>query len=960
MRINSAELSAQCLLERTMLYPPWAGGSKSCSKPGYVVRQVVDAYLDAGGNGPDLANLLSRHIPEGFPEISLSELRNCSADYSCEFYFYLIIFTKYLLNDPYFRYSVDEKTQLDINHMLFEAGPLVREPWRQRKDDTNDEYLSIINMKAMFVYVERALPTPPFSKKGPADSGGQISTSALKLLNAAAPSEYQVDRSFFNQEAILISFEYLFYLSNVFICLTNDKMFVEYSLYYGFKNENAIARAIFNQPDFSPAEGLRKWQLRTSNHYHMEFYEKRRSTIIGLNLRRLIQLGIFGIYRESCIDGIKLANAGVNRSFYELATNRPAKTKILHKPTANSDFSIKIKWRSPIKSADISLYSATSGVLIYLLLHFLDRTIDKEWLNLVSTISISAAFCGISATALYWRRRLKLIKKRFNESQRIINRQLDSLTNRTEDLLNERTVLEDKVAERTSELRSALDQLKNVDDAKTNFLANVSHELRTPLTLLTLPFSEIRRGAWGETLPFDHPMFELVGRNIERIKSQMNRLLDFARLDLGKAEFHPIHLNLLNLCTVMVSELSSFAESRNLRLEIDNHIDSEHLIVEADVKLLETVLLNLLFNAIKFTEKGQVQVEFDEKLPGILALTIRDTGIGVAPEYQERIFNRFFMSEDKVDRPYEGTGLGLALVKQIAQLHGWDVQVESEVGVGSAFRLCMELLPDDTLYEQSEYSPTWMDAAESELLRGPGPASSPVDDSNETILIVEDNPDMGFLLNSLLIDEYNVSWCKSGSEALTYLNENQSPSLIISDVMMPEMSGIEFLKNLNQLGICSEIPFIFLTALGTPEDQAMGLDCGAIDYIIKPFSRNELVVKVKNILRTKNATYMNALRDLNGAERLSRMSGNFRDSESVINWDQLGITKSERRVIELVKEGLQDKEIAQTLGLSTRTVSTHLSHIYDKTSAQNRVELLKMLYSDDSHMEPLVSGTITS
>jgi|GEM_PF-2480995 len=936
---------------RKMLHTPWRTAPERRRRlpvdsacPGTVIRRIVGTYLDASADGRALVVLLNRHLPDGFVLESVDDLLAVSRCYSLEFYLYIICFTKILSGDLELRYKPTDDEILGTRHMIIERGPMTMKPWYTDGNELPDAYISIANVTSIFTYVEHALPRPPYAEGDTAEICGRISEDGLALLNEWILEDYRIDRSFFTREEILISYEFLFYSAGIFGALSNDPQFTSKALYYGFRQNRNLARAVFLQPVFSPAEGLRRWQMWTNNVYKFEFIERRRSVLVGVSLRRLKQMGTFGDYGGSCVDGVKQGISGAHRAFVELASGRRARTRVIDRAGISSDFYVKSRFKAPLNTGRLMIASGLTGAAVIGGASWTVLTGIGSWATVLAAGMGFVVLAGSTAMALYWKNRLDRMATRFDEAQEIIKGQLTELQTRTDELLQERDTLEEHVAERTKELRIALDQVRRLDSAKTGFLATISHELRTPLTLLTLPFDEIRKGRWGQVLPNDHPMFALIERNILRIRNQVTRLLDFTRLDLGTVEHHPAAMDLLAYTRVLLAEISSYAEHRGLELSLAEPTALQRIIIEADPSLLETLVLNLLFNALKFTREGRVWVEFEEMGGSYIRMAVRDTGIGIPAEERDRIFERFTQAEEHRDRHHEGTGLGLSLVKEIADLHNWELELESESGAGSSFMVTMPLLP-----EESEYS-SWTGPGDrksilrSEFAQTTGPARMAPDGRKDTILIVEDNPDMGTLIQDLLSDTYNVHWCGDGRQALEYLSESPPPSLIVCDVMMPGMDGFDFIRDWSNQEDRSDIPVVFLSALDAPGDRIAGLACGAVDYITKPFTRDELLMKVGNLLNVRSASYLRAVRDREGLERLKRIAGAVPKENEEADWVRFGITPAERRVVMLLTEGLQDKEIADRLNLSPRTVSAHLSHVYEKTNTQNRVELVQTLF----------------
>jgi hypothetical protein len=348
---------------------------------------------------------------------------------------------------------------------------------------------------------------------------------------------------------------------------------------------------------------------------------------------------------------------------------------------------------------------------------------------------------------------------------------------------------------------------------------------------------------------------------------------------------------------------------------------------------------------LKFTETGGISLILC-LLPGEdkVKLTVKDTGLGFIPEEKDRIFQRFTQADEHKDRHHEGTGLGLALTKEIAGRHEWQMDVESSPGIGSSFSLTMPLLTEAVQESPLSVGEHRKSRAASGILNPVACEETDYTSERDSILIVEDNPDMVEILRALLETRYNLHWCGSGTKALVYLKSNPPVSLIICDVMMPGMSGFSFRRELVKAVTYSEVPFVFLTALADPKDKVQGLQSGALDYIQKPFPSSELLLKIKNLLETHQASYRQALRDSESTERLLRLSGKLEHTVDKNDWEYFGVSDAEKRVLDLLRQGLQDKEIALKLSLSTRTISSHLSNLYRKTDTQNRIELLNKLY----------------
>ncbi|HEX3555415.1 MAG TPA: ATP-binding protein [Thermoanaerobaculia bacterium] len=407
-----------------------------------------------------------------------------------------------------------------------------------------------------------------------------------------------------------------------------------------------------------------------------------------------------------------------------------------------------------------------------------------------------------------------------------------------------------------AEAQARAEALAEIDRAKTAFFSNVSHELRTPLTLILGPAQDaldaldaLDHGA--AALPAaERERWELVHRNALRLLKLVNTLLEFSRLEAGRIEASYEPTDLAALTRDLASTFGSAVERAGLRFELDLETLGEPVFV--DPEMWEKVVLNLLSNALKFTFTGEIAVALHRRGDEAV-LTVRDTGIGIPAEQLPRLFDRFHRVPDARSRTHEGTGIGLALVQELVKLHGGTVTVASAVDRGTTFTVALPLgaahLPEDRIAAPRGLSSTAAGAAPfvAEALRwspaGAAAAPAPQGKGAARILLADDNADMRDYVTRLLGERFAVEAVADGLAALERARE-APPDLILSDVMMPGLDGLQLLQALRADERTRDVPVIFLSARAGEEASLEGLSAGADDYLIKPFSARELLARV--------------------------------------------------------------------------------------------------------------------
>ncbi len=405
-------------------------------------------------------------------------------------------------------------------------------------------------------------------------------------------------------------------------------------------------------------------------------------------------------------------------------------------------------------------------------------------------------------------------------------------------------------------------KLAEVDRLKSHFFTNISHEFRTPLTLIMGPSDSILKSSADEEIKNGA---EIIKRNAGRLLRLINQLLDLSKLDEKKLKLHAEEANLVSFIKGIVMSFEAFAERKDLNLGIQASKNNINLYFDRDK--MEHIITNLLSNAIKFTARGgSITVKIIEKGKDTILIKISDTGIGIPESEIPKLFDRFYQVDNSQTREFEGSGLGLALTKELVELHHGTIHVESKVGnpkIGKQgwTELTIELprgeyhLTEDEILKKPETveSP---DLPEYEEIEIPAPSKKEIKEADENkidktiVLIVEDNKDVREYVREILHKDYCVEEAINGEQGVRKA-EKIIPDLIISDIMMPRMDGNQLTRILKNEEKTSHIPIILLTAKCEQESRIEGLETGADDYLTKPFDTDELKVRIKNLIENR-------------------------------------------------------------------------------------------------------------
>ncbi len=452
---------------------------------------------------------------------------------------------------------------------------------------------------------------------------------------------------------------------------------------------------------------------------------------------------------------------------------------------------------------------------------------------------------------------------------------LRDLERRYDEIYQSNLALEDRVAERTRELTEANAKLeaavatqKELIRLKSEFFDNVSHELRTPLTLILLSMeSLLQRDQSAFPASVRHHLVT-VDRSAQRLLKLINNLLDLAQMEAGKLRLRYQPVELYGLLTSLLAPFRVMAEKKGINLTLEGKPVSS---IHGDAERIEIVFQNLISNALKFTQEGRVEVKVYEDEMSV-HVEVLDTGPGIAPQDIPVIFDRFAQADSTGTRRFGGTGIGLALVKETVDLHAGRISVTSEVEQGSTFHV---QLPKGTAHIREELrdrravelpvrrerrSYSSLPAIRPE--QGPGEsgvAAAQVADEEQVappnaprVLVVEDDPEIRTFVVSVLKGDYRLLEAVNGEEGRQRAIKER-PDLIVSDVMMPVMSGLQMLAALKEVPETADIPVILLTARQEVSEKVEGLSTGANDYLGKPFSPRELLARIEAQLRLREA-----------------------------------------------------------------------------------------------------------
>ena len=472
------------------------------------------------------------------------------------------------------------------------------------------------------------------------------------------------------------------------------------------------------------------------------------------------------------------------------------------------------------------------------------------------------------------------------------------------------------------------DTLRNLDNLKSQFFANISHEFRTPLTLI---LGQVENVMSSNINTKEKGKLQVANRNARRLLNLINQLLDLSKLEAGSMELNAEQHNIISFLKSLFYSFESLADSKKINLKFESEVANIPMLFDPDK--MEKIICNLISNACKFTsENGVIKLTVNIVSP-FLEITVKDTGMGIPKDRLSHIFNRFYQVDSSTTREYEGTGIGLALTKELVELHKGQISVNSKEGEGTEFII---FLPYGDLKTDNNQSTKISDdnfsfdenlkVSESSMTGSLSIEKHPESftQQKEIILIVEDNSDVRAYIREQLEIDYMVIEACDGEIGIT-IAQNEIPDLIITDVMMPKMDGYLFSKQIRKNEKTSHIPIIMLTAKAGLDDKIEGLETGVDAYLTKPFSAKELKVRVKNLIYQRQQL----------RKRFSKATVLKPSEVSVISVDQVFLEKT----IKVIETNFEDEQfaverLADEMNMSVSQLNRKLNALVDQPPGQ--------------------------
>lgn len=921
------------LEERIMKFEPWKIDSSGeyitptdneieeiFGVSGGAVNESFNYFIKCGGDTKKLINLLSEHLIDDRFVVTKDLLFNRENWYTNEFYFYFQMFCKKIIGRYDWHYGEGKDLVLSKYHKIYEKGFLKFIPYGgEEKDATH-----AIPFAFMEFYGNQGVDFSDYIdwveslvkyKSGLSYKDEVSKIRDIKLCGELAYYIYEFLKIRLNKNNLATCVDEGFEVYNMSGLSYFPKSMVISALTFISNKSSKNIRLEMQK------NGKNKFlcNIHTQSDYKVEKYDKYKKSIF-INIHNLFVQTIKKVF-------IKI---------YNLDTE-PEIENITELGSESYIFNLKVKPQVTLRNITIFFKLMLIAVIGFIILN--------NPFNINYYILLVIFIIMVIIDYIFTKKNKKWNDNRILNTIRDSNEKISEMEHLSENLIIQKEALEKKVNERTKELEQKNFELKHIDMAKTNFFTNISHEFRTPLTIIIGTLDCIINGKYGNKINNRDPIFLTMQKNGFRLLRQIENILNYASLESGKKNLQKITFDPVEKIRIYSSMFTSLIEQRNLYFDF-NTINEEQLLISFDIDLFETLFFNILSNSIKYTKKGGITVSIDKiekNNKPFINIKIMDTGIGIPSEKISLIFERFHQVENTLNRKYEGTGIGMALCREIIENHDGEISVNSEPGNWTEVELLIPLAKDNNITEKTDRTTQKYHLADiDESINNIELCNTNTNThTNTKILLVEDNSELCNFINTHLSKNYDVYIAKNGIEGLKILN-NEKISLIISDIMMPEMDGIAFKEKISGNPVLNKIPFIFLTAKVEQDQKLKALSDGVIDFIIKPFKIDELLLKINNILSRDKLIKDNIV---------NKISNMFENEETNINdsysldaiSEKYGLTRKEREVLKCIIDGNMVKEISFKLNISVRTVQTHINKIYKKTKAANRFELLSIV-----------------
>lgn len=553
-------------------------------------------------------------------------------------------------------------------------------------------------------------------------------------------------------------------------------------------------------------------------------------------------------------------------------TSLPSRTHVMEIRSRDIDFNID---PTPAKiTFEVDAPILKQPWFIALLLAFLSTILFFGY-NIFSKNqaleSLNNSLHKVNEKLKYKSKKIKKQNKEILNQQKIILKQKTSLEEYNKNL----EIQNKEIQTQADTLEKMVEQVEELSKAKLSFFTNISHELRTPLSLVLGPIYQLQKSGKDLSNQEQKNLYNIIEKNASRLLKLINQLLEIRRIENSSLELKLKHTNVVSYLNNIINLFQNLAKKRNINLQF--HSEPTDFTTYLDTDKIEKIIVNLLGNAFKYTgDNGNISLTFNTVIPeaynlpndykSYMLLQVSDTGKGISEKELLHIFDRYYKNEKEVNNM--SSGIGLSYISDLVKTYHGEIKVDTEVGKGTTFNIFIPVIPvkDSTLHisedqeHNFDYTNTEVKFAIQDASESNEELSSETSDSLPSILIVEDNKDMSAFIKGLLQNEYQVYVAENGKIGIDVASK-YSLDLIISDVMMPEMNGLEFCKAIKSNLNTSHIPIILLTAKALDKQKIEGYEVGADDYLIKPFNPMILELKVKNILKQKSVIHNKITRD---------------------------------------------------------------------------------------------------